>query len=87
MLFALGFDRFWFKQIPGAMSIMGSTLILGSAIYMAMQRDSGSPERITEGAATGQTRDEEVGLMATGEEDEDGSDDDGRSDIRMRSLR
>jgi len=42
MLFALTFDKFIFGQTPGVWSIIGSTLILGSAIYMAIQRDSSS---------------------------------------------
>ncbi|KAL1296889.1 hypothetical protein AAFC00_004503 [Neodothiora populina] len=40
MLYALTFDKLVFGQTPGSMSIIGSTLILGSAIYMAVHRDS-----------------------------------------------
>jgi hypothetical protein len=47
MLFALGFDRFIFGQTPGVWSIIGSTLILGSAIYMALQKDKGGNRRRT----------------------------------------
>lgn len=49
MLFALGFDKLVFGQTPGLMSIIGSTLILGSAVYMALQRDGGGDENAKEG--------------------------------------
>ncbi|KEQ82638.1 hypothetical protein M438DRAFT_398227 [Aureobasidium pullulans EXF-150] len=70
MLFALGFDRFIFGQTPGATSIIGSTLILGSAIYMAMQRDKGGSARANNETRTGvgQNRDEEEGLMRGADE-------------------
>ena len=72
MLFALGFDKFFFGQTPGATSIIGSTMILGSAIYMAMQRDKGSAQGNGhgDGAEVGQNRDEEQGLMGQDQEDE-----------------
>lgn len=63
MLFALGFDRFIFGQTPGVWSIIGSTLILGSAIYMAMQKDKGSTRTDETRTGAGQNRDEEAGLM------------------------
>jgi hypothetical protein len=39
MLFALAFDEFVFGVTPGMLSILGSTLILGSAIYVAVKKD------------------------------------------------
>jgi drug/metabolite transporter (DMT)-like permease len=39
MLFALGFDKLIFGTVPGWTSIIGSSLILGSAIYVAVQKD------------------------------------------------
>lgn len=39
MLFALGFDKLIFGTTPGWTSIVGSSLILGSAIYVAVQKD------------------------------------------------
>ena len=72
MLFALGFDKFFFGQTPGATSIIGSTMILGSAIYMAMQRDKGSVQGNGDGAGRGQNRDEEEGLMGQDEDNEEG---------------
>ncbi|EME84515.1 uncharacterized protein MYCFIDRAFT_135610 [Pseudocercospora fijiensis CIRAD86] len=41
MLFALTFDKLVFGHTPGVLSIIGSSLILGSAIVVAMQRVSG----------------------------------------------
>lgn len=39
MLFALMFDKLIFGHTPGVMSILGSSLILGSAIIVAIQQD------------------------------------------------
>ena len=39
MLFALLFDKLIFGHTPGIMSILGSSLILGSAITVALQQD------------------------------------------------
>lgn len=39
MLFALTFDKLVWGITPGALSIIGSSLILGSAIYVAMHRE------------------------------------------------
>lgn len=39
MLFALTFDKFFFGHSPGWMSIFGSSLILGPAIFVAMQKN------------------------------------------------
>ncbi|KAH8701484.1 hypothetical protein GQ44DRAFT_831867 [Phaeosphaeriaceae sp. PMI808] len=39
MLFALSFDKIVWGTTPGALSIVGSSLILGSAIYVALHRE------------------------------------------------
>ncbi|KAF2759693.1 hypothetical protein EJ05DRAFT_430906, partial [Pseudovirgaria hyperparasitica] len=39
MLFALGFDKLIFGTSPTGMSIVGSSLILGSAIYVAVHKE------------------------------------------------
>ena len=83
MLFALGFDKFIFGQTPGATSIIGSTLILGSAIYMAMQRD-GSTKGNNEEASPGHNRDEEEGLMAAIEGE--GGEAEGGGEIQMQTV-
>lgn len=59
MLFALAFDKLVFNTTPGTSSILGSSLILGSALYVAVQQDpSHKSER--SGRVNG---DEEVGLV------------------------
>ncbi|OCK81791.1 hypothetical protein K432DRAFT_325493 [Lepidopterella palustris CBS 459.81] len=61
MLFALGFDKLIWGTTPGTLSIIGSSLILGSAIYVAMHKE---PEKKDpEGRPRG-TGDEERGLMS-----------------------
>jgi drug/metabolite transporter (DMT)-like permease len=40
MLFALAFDKLIFGTSPGWLSIVGSSLILGSAIYVAVHKDT-----------------------------------------------
>jgi uncharacterized membrane protein len=81
MLFALGFDKLIFGTTPGWLSIIGSSLILGSAVYVAVQKDMAAASG---GATVGSSssyapvsqRDEEAGRV--GEDELDGliSDDD-----------
>ena len=81
MLFALSFDKLIWGTTPGALSIVGSSLILGSAIYVALHRE-GPKETETNRECGDQ---EEVrGLMLSElNTDQDG---DGQ-DIRMASMR
>jgi len=97
MLFALTFDKFMFGQTPGIWSIVGSTLILGSAVWMAVKRDGGSSSSsssakdVNEDSAradvSGGNEEEGVGLMAAmeGGEVETGRDMAAR-DVEMRRL-
>lgn len=81
MLFALSFDKLIWGTTPGALSILGSSLILGSAIYVAMHKDA--PK--TAGADRERGDQEEGrGLMAP--ELETDQDDDGRG-IPLTSVR
>ncbi|KAI4109651.1 MAG: hypothetical protein LQ339_001764 [Xanthoria mediterranea] len=64
MLFALAFDKLVFDTTMGSMSILGSSLILGSALYIAVRQDP-SKESKTDERTRG---DEEVGLMSVGGE-------------------
>src|SRR5699024_3543818 len=70
MLFALGFDKLIFGHTPGIMSILGSSLILGSAIVVAMQQDPnrGPPNKdgVREERGSVEAGDEEsrTGLMS-----------------------
>lgn len=36
VVFALFFEQVVFKTVPGALSLLGTTIILGSAIYVAV---------------------------------------------------
>ena len=75
MLFALAFDKLVFDATMGSMSILGSSLILGSALYIAVRQDP-SKESKTGESTRG---DEEVGLMSVGGE--------GRTDtLEARSI-
>ncbi|KAL9021326.1 MAG: hypothetical protein Q9185_001436 [Variospora sp. 1 TL-2023] len=60
MLFALAFDKLVFDTTPETLSILGSSLILGSALYIAVQQDPSKKSTGAEGAHA----DEEVGLVA-----------------------
>ncbi|KAI4201840.1 MAG: hypothetical protein LQ350_003040 [Teloschistes chrysophthalmus] len=59
MLFALAFDKLVFDTTPSALSIFGSSLILGSALYIAIQQDPSRKPPNKETAGT----DEEIGLI------------------------
>ncbi|RMY79545.1 hypothetical protein D0864_09066 [Hortaea werneckii] len=64
MLFALAFDKLVFGHTPDLMSIAGSTLIVGSALYVATFADTGSgQDKSTTAGGTGtrQADDEEAG--------------------------
>lgn len=61
MLFALAFDKLIWGTTPGALSIVGSSLILGSAIYVAMHKENpknSTPRERGNG-------EEEMGLIST----------------------
>ncbi|KAK3113565.1 hypothetical protein LTR53_009050 [Teratosphaeriaceae sp. CCFEE 6253] len=60
MLFALSFDRFFFGHTPDWMSLAGSTLILGSAIYIALVANVGKAGAGKD--VTAADDDEEAGL-------------------------
>jgi hypothetical protein len=59
MLFALTFDKLVWGTTPGALSIIGSSLILGSAIYVAMHREDPNKHKTQRG-----DEEEARGLMA-----------------------
>lgn len=82
MLFALGFDKLVWGTTPGALSIIGSSLILGSAIYVAMHKEDSKKDR--EDRGRGSTRDEERGLMSPSL---DAEGEEGNVDIQLQTLR
>lgn len=69
MLFALAFDKFFFGHSPGWMSIFGSTLILGPAIFVAMQKNADEPKECNESSAAARDDEAQRGLMDEDEED------------------
>lgn len=62
MLFALFFDKIIFGTSPGILSIIGSSLILGSAIYVAIKKDTGTKKASADSSTN--NGDEEQGLIA-----------------------
>ncbi|KAI6823608.1 hypothetical protein KC340_g5021 [Hortaea werneckii] len=98
MLFALTFDKLIFGHTPDLMSIAGSTLIVGSALYVATFADTGSGQdkSTTVGSAsTRQADDEEAGqglIHRTGDSPLDQYQDEEHGqrpieEVQMRNLR
>ena len=90
MLFALSFDKLIFGHSPNWMSIVGSSLILGPAIFVAVQKNDSSTKEGTEGGRTLADEESQHGLMHDmddrGVEREDG----GPmpiQEVQMRTLR
>lgn len=81
MLFALTFDKLIWGTTPGALSIIGSSLILGSAIYVAMNKEDPN-KAVPRERGNGE---EEMGLMPPAYNNEDRDNED--TDLQMRSLR
>lgn len=65
MIFALAFDKLIWDTTPGLLSITGSSLILGSAVYVAMNKEE------TEKNGSGRGGDEERVLIDGWEEEEE----------------
>ena len=90
MLFALTFDKFFFGHSPGWMSIMGSSLILGPAIFVAMQKNIEEPTTVSEGGRAAHDEEAQQGLIS-GMATDDPVDEDGRpmpvQEAQMRALR
>ncbi|KAK4549669.1 hypothetical protein LTR36_004970 [Oleoguttula mirabilis] len=95
MLFALTFDRFFFGHSPDLLSIAGSTLILGAAIYVATMvtpGKTGSKEQ-TDGSTRMANLDEEAGQgLISGVTDVRSGEDHDRiprpiEEVQMRTLR
>lgn len=88
MLFALAFDKLVWDTTPGVLSIMGSSLILGSALYIAVLKDNKKEIYRRDGPG-----DEEVALVEIGAEEDEYAVSDGRGPLRgvqevqLRTLR
>lgn len=81
MLFALSFDKLVWGTTPGALSIIGSSLILGSAIYVAMNKEHSNKVMQRERG----NGEEEMGLIAPEYDNEQR--DHGETDVQMRPSR
>ena len=79
MLFALAFDKLVWGTTPGVLSIVGSSLILGSALYVAVQNNKVQESRKTSPEGR---EEEELGLMADDNEDNETVSNDGRGPLR-----
>lgn len=64
MLFALAFDKIIFGHTPGWVSIIGSSLILGSAIFVAVQKDASKNKQINESSASAADEESQRGLIS-----------------------
>jgi len=84
MLFALTFDKLVFGTSPGVLSIIGSSLILGSAIYVAVQKGAAPPKEAGRGPGSS---DEEFGLVEGMDAEDEQSR--GRSvhEVQLRTIR
>ncbi|MCJ1333864.1 hypothetical protein MMC10_010570 [Thelotrema lepadinum] len=101
MLFALGFDKLLFDESPGLLSVLGSGLILGSVIWVAVKKySSGKKGKGVEGAEMDEERsmtteggvaEEEEGLVDNidgREERGDGEDGEERENsVEMQQIR
>ena len=77
MLFALAFDKFVWNETPSITSVFGSSLILASAVYVAV---SGSKAKENQIVVT-QELDEELGML-DGHDDNDSSGNDDQNDSK-----
>ncbi|KAF2155559.1 hypothetical protein K461DRAFT_221085 [Myriangium duriaei CBS 260.36] len=87
MLFSLAGDKIFFGASPGISSIMGSTLILGAAIVMALQKAKPALENPDQVAAP--PTDEERGLMQNIDGDGPGPGEERMpiQEVQLRTLR
>lgn len=89
MLFALAFDKIVWNHTPGIWSIVGSSLILCSALFVAVQNQSTKNKNQNRGSA----EEENIGLVSGNlEAEEDGRE--GRSrplrdvqEVQLRTMR
>ena len=79
MLFALAFDKLVWGTVPGTLSIVGSSLILGSALYIAVLNKKKKDVKRTDG------RGDEENPLVEGEGSED--DEGGVQEVQLRTLR
>jgi len=87
MLFALAFDKLVWDTTPGLLSIIGSSLILGSALYVAVLNNKANEQIGRDGRG-----DEEFAFVADVDDEEDELGDGreplrGVQEVQLRTLR
>ena len=90
MLFALSFDKLIFGHSPNWMSILGSSLILGPAIFVAVQKADGTERHVVQSSQREGDEESHRGLMSNTEADVAESDRADRmpvEEVQMRTLR
>ncbi|KAL8897828.1 MAG: hypothetical protein Q9192_002394 [Flavoplaca navasiana] len=88
MLFALAFDKIVFDTTLGTLSIVGSSLILGSALYVAVKQDPSRKLKTSDGMPA----DEEEGLSSEDGDIRTGTEGDGDilrgvQEVQLRTMR
>lgn len=84
MLFALTFDKLVFGTTPSALSIIGSSLILGSAIYVATHKEAPKKAEIRQERGDGE---EGRNLLMEMDAERERAAYDNDNEIQMRTLR
>ncbi|KAK4496283.1 hypothetical protein PRZ48_012263 [Zasmidium cellare] len=90
MLFALAADKMIFDHTPGVLSIIGSSLILGSAIVVALQKsDEAPPKETSEGSRMVADEEANRGLLGGLRDVQTGEDHDRLplQEVQLRTLR
>lgn len=90
MLFALAADKMMFNHTPGVLSIIGSSLILGSAIVVALQKSTvPAAKDSTEGSRMVADEEAQRGLLGGLRDPQTGEDHDRLplQEVQLRTLR
>ena len=84
MLFALAFDKVVFNTTPGLWGIAGSSLILGSALYIALHNNKKKKDKIAQDGSGDQI--DEVDDIESGIQNQTGALR-GVQEVQLRTLR
>ncbi|KAH0563063.1 hypothetical protein GP486_002369 [Trichoglossum hirsutum] len=88
MLFALAFDKIVWGHSPGIISIVGSSLILGSAIYVALRREHASQKKSAAQNTVAAIADEERALVEGMDDvDDEHEQTGGVEEMQLRTMR
>lgn len=87
MLFALTFDKLVFGHDPNWMSIVGSSLILGPAIFVAVQKNDEDSKEIMESGRSVVDEESQRGLMSGADLDDVNDERMPVVEVQMRTLK